>query len=159
MQTTCETCGLSKIQIHNSSNKKAKQMIKEGDKGKIVMTKARPNDVEAVPFFCSLALGLFGAHLFYVGRRKKAFIMLGLIGVTVLAAIIFPMGDWDNQLEGRHPWRVATDAWGAFPLDFLGLAAFVMWALDVFAVILGTFKYPVRLGDHPNAKKKEVTGE
>ena len=163
MQTTCEQCGLSKMQIARASNKKAKQMMKERDKGKIVMINRRPDDIKLSGFTMSLITGIFGTHCFYVGRRTRGFIMLGVMFLYVASVIIFPMGIWEGgTFVGMHPWREAALQFGVFPADFLGLAVFMMWMLDVVRVLVGWFKYPVRLGDHPNKKKEDevdITGD
>ena len=158
MQSTCEQCGLSKIQIARASNKKAKQMMKEGDKGKIVMVNRRPDDLKVSSFIMSLVTGIFGSHCFYVGRKKRGFIMLGLlVAYVVFSIIVFPMGTWEagSGFVGMHPWREAAMQFGAFPTDFFGLAVFMMWFFDIVRVAFGWFKYPVRLGEHPNKKKEE----
>jgi len=159
LQMTCEQCGISKEQIAHASNKKAKEMIREGERGKIVMIKSRPEDVSFSKMVSWLVLGLFGAHCFYVGRTTRGFIMLGLIAVCIIFIFILPVGHWDATMPdvngnpiggivGMHPWRQTLSQQGwPFPTDFLGLAAFAMWSVDTFAVVFGWFKYPVRLGE------------
>jgi len=166
MQTTCDQCGLSKMQIARASNKTAKQMMRDGDGGKIVMIKRRPDDVSFGKLSAWLLLGIFGAHCFYVGRRLRGWIMFGLMMAFIICVFIFPTGIWREatpeyedddgvvtpataaHFEGRHSWRSACDelSW-PFPTDFFGAAALIMWAMDSFAIVLGFWKYPVRLGD------------
>ena len=173
MQTTCDQCGVHKMQIANASNKKAKQMMKDGEEGKVIMLKRRPDDVSISRLSMWLLLGLFGAHCFYVGRKIRGFIILGLISLCFISVIVFPMGqmgtvqdgepevvideetgepyteepDYIEEMVGTHPWREACyDLGWPMPTDFLGLGAFVIWAVDCFAIVFGWFKYPVRLG-------------
>lgn len=151
MQATCSQCGISKAQIANSSNQRAKQMMREGHGGKIVMLKRRPDDVRFSTMASWLLLGLFGAHCFYVGRKTRGWIMFWLIIIYIASVMIFPYGTWDaatSSFVGIHPWREACIREGfTLPTDFLGVAAVIMWAMDSFAVVFGYFKYPVRLGE------------
>jgi TM2 domain-containing membrane protein YozV len=148
-QTTCEKCGLNKMQIYRASNARAKEMRREKSGGKIVMTRRRPDDVRLSRLAFSLVFGICGAHAFYVGRRMRGFVILGLFTAFIVFSLIFPIGDINNHLAGMHPWRAAFNSWGGmpFPTDFLGAAALFMWFFDIFAIIIGRFKYPVRLGE------------
>ena len=184
MQTTCGQCGLSKMQILGASNKKAKQMMRDGEHGKIVMLKKRPDDVRMSVLSAWLLLGFFGAHCLYVGRYIRGWIMFGLMVTFIMCVIIFPIGTWNEGAEyrdeeddvettevieeeeigyvGMHPWReVCLDFYGShlLPTDYLGLVAFVMWAVDAFGIVFGYFKYPVRLGESPNASRENEAEE
>jgi len=154
MQTTCPQCGLHKIQIAYASNKRAKEMMKTGDRGKIVKMRRRPSDVSLAKLSLRLCVGFFGVHNFYTGRKIRAWIALGCAIGFVLQAIFFPFGDINNNLEGMHSWRYACSEWGMpFPLDFLGVVPLVMWISDIIGIIFGWYKYPVRLGEVSDAGK------
>lgn len=159
LQTVCSRCGLHKMQIAYASNKRAKEMM-GSESGKIIKMRRRPNDVKMSQMGWRLVLGIFGIHNFYTGRKIRGFIMLGCMIIFVLQALVFPIGKV-IQLEGggmeyvgMHPWREACIDWGApFPLDFLGVTALILWISDIFGVILGWYKYPVRLGEANDAGK------
>ena len=161
LQTTCSRCGLNKIQIAHASNKRAKEMIKAGERGKIVMMRRRPSDVKLSSMTWRLAVGgLFGLHNFYVGRRIRGWIVLGCMIAFIIQGLVFSPGDFTNNLEGIHPWRAATNTQGMpFPLDFFGLVAFALWISDIVGVVLGWYKYPVRLGEAKSGDTGQVTGD
>lgn len=149
-QTTCERCGLNKIQIAYASNKKAKQMKKEGESGKIVMVRRRPTDLPLWKVTMLLFWGLFGVHSFYVGRKVRGWISLGFMIGFILQAIIFPVGTLEKGWTDAHPlWQKSIAADTVFPLIFLGTVSLVLWISDIFGVIFGLYKYPVRLGEAP----------
>jgi len=149
LQTTCTRCGLNKIQIAYASNRRAKEMMRAGDRGKIVMMRRRPSDVKLSELAWRLSLGMFGVHSFYVGRRIRGWITLGCMLVFILSVFIFPLGDISNELSGMHPWRRSVMiGWSMpFPFDFFGIAAIILWISDIFGILFGWYKYPVRLGE------------
>jgi hypothetical protein len=136
-------------------------MQKSGEKGKIVKMRKRPSDVNFGRFaFRLLVGGLFGWHNFYVGRRIRGWLMLSFMIVFIVQGFVFPLGDINNSFEGMHPWReaVMVGMLMPFPLDFFGIAALVMWFGDIFAVLVGWYKYPVRLGEASNSRQGEGSG-
>ena len=148
LQTTCSRCGLNKIQIAYASNSRAKEMMKSGERGKIVMMRRRPSDLQLGQISWRLILGIFGLHNFYTGRRIRGWIMLGCMIGFFVQSLVFPLGDMANNLEGMHRWREACmDSGIPFPLDFLGIISFALWVSDIFAIMFGWYKYPVRLGE------------
>jgi len=155
LQTACSKCGLHKVQIAYASNKRAKQMIKERDTGKIVKVRRRPTDVNMRTLGLLLVFGFFGVHNIYTGRRIRAWIVFGCVAIFIVQVFVFPVGDIVRtegggiDFVGMHPWREAAMVdWGfPFPLDFFGVVAMVLWLSDIFGIILGWYKYPVRLGE------------
>jgi len=139
---------LHKIQIARASNKRAKEMMKTGERGKIVKMRRRPSDVKLSSLCLMLIFGMFGAHHFYTGRKVWGWVFFGcMIGFIVLS-IAFPLGDLNNDLEGMHPIWEASNEWGMpAPHAFLGVFCFVMWVYDIFGIVFGWYKYPVRLGE------------
>ena len=150
--TKCEQCGITKEQIRNASNEDAKAIIRKKAKGKVLKTKVRPDDIRfgKLVIFVVL-LGMFGAHCFYVGRRKRGFIALSGMIIYMLGVIIFPFPSYDVPI---HPWRAAFENPGLiFPLDIAGLVSIVIWFIDwANIVIFQTFKYPVRIAKLPEKK-------
>jgi len=160
LQTVCSQCGLHKVQIAYASNKRARDIIKNREVGKVVKMRRRPTDVNMKHVAFLLFIGVFGAHNFYTGRRIRGWIMFGCITLFIVQALIFPFGR-PIELEegvisyvGMHPWREASIEWGApFPLDFFGLVAMLLWFSDILGIIIGWYKYPVRLGEVNDAGK------
>lgn len=138
LQTTCSRCGLNKIQIAYASNKRAKEMMRSGEKGKIIMMRRRPTDVKMWQMALCLIPGIFGVHNFFVGRRIRGWIMLGSMTVFIIAAIVILQTD-NLQL--------------AQPIALLSTPALVMWISDAFGIVFGWYKYPVRLGEVSDAGK------
>ena len=142
--TTCERCGITKKQILNASNARAKEIKKQKTGGKIVFTRNRPSDVSFTRLVLCLLLGLFGVHNFYVGRKIRGWVMLGGILIVIASFFIFPASR-DGEL---HPVNALfVDNGMESPFFLLGAAVFVMWAYDMFSIVFGFYKYPVRLGE------------
>ena len=127
--------------------------MRTGDRGKIVMMRRRPNDLLLGQISWRLIFGVFGVHNFYTGRRIRGWIMLGCMLAFVLEVLVFPLGDITNALEGIHPWREALGDGGLWPFDVFGIIPVVMWISDVVSIMLGWYKYPVRLGEVGDAAK------
>jgi len=154
--TTCTRCGVTKKQISEASNKRAKEIQKEKKGGKLFKTKHRPTDVSfaKVALLC-LLLGLFGAHSLYVGRKIRGFISLGCTLLSFILFIVFPIKTGNDGKMEMHPVHTLLGE-GVPSLVALPVAvAFVLWAFDAFAVVLGFYKYPIRLGEAENKVKNE----
>ena len=135
----CANCGLTKKQITEASNIRAKEVRKTKSGEKILMTKTKPDDVSFTKMIIWLLLGIFGAHNFYVGRKIRGWIMVGFMVTFIAFCIILPINP-DNM----HPWRQAFSG-SVFPTDLLGAAAFFVWVYDAFGVVFGFYKYPVKI--------------
>ena len=149
--TTCRRCGIHKRQIFEASNVRAKEIMKERSGAKIFMTRRKPSDVSFTRMAMLLIVGLFGAHCFYVGRKIRAWFFvicttLGLICVIIVGAFV-----------PQSAIEVFTNKSIPFPTDFLIVASLACWAYDIFAVVFGFFKYPIRLGEMPNTKPTAST--
>jgi len=148
LQTTCDQCGLNKIQIAYASNARAKQMMKSGERGKIVMMRRRPSDLILSSLCLRLVLGIFGWHNFYTGRKIRGWIMLG----CMLAFILWFILQNNIPAMAEHPlWGM--DSGEASPLIFLSTISLVLWISDIFGIMFGWYKYPVRLGEVNDAGK------
>lgn len=144
LQTTCSKCGLNKIQIAYASNKKAKQMMKAGERGKIVMMRRKPTDVKMWQMAWRLIFGIFGVHNFYVGRKIRGWVMLGFMVAFIVTAIGVPLA---LGIEIQELGEAAQ------PIAFLSTPPLVMWIADAFGIVFGWYKYPVRLGEDADASK------
>jgi len=131
---------LNKIQIAYASNKRAKEMMKTGEKGKIVKMRRRPRDVLMWSMAWRLVFGIFGWHSFYVGRRIRGWISLGLMIVYIVCAVILMSID------------ALGDEW-VQPVALISTLPLVLWIADAFAIVFGWYKYPVRLGEVKDASK------
>jgi len=149
--TTCERCGVTKKQILEASNVRAKEIIKGKTGEKLIKTRHKPDDITfTMMAIMVFLLGLFGGHHFYAGRKIRGFVQLGCFLGGFVLMIIFPGRLVDGGIE-LHPVREALSfplgGQMMFPLDFIFIAALVMWAVDVFAVVFGLYKYPARLAE------------
>ena len=141
--TTCIRCGIHKSQIAAASNIRAKQIMREGTGEQIFMTRRRPSDVSFTAMILLLIVGIFGTHCFHVGRKIRGNIilistMIGFGGILVYALFPHIRGQW-LSLTGTHDLPL--------PNELLVIVALCMWVFDIFCVILGLFKYHVRLGE------------
>lgn len=146
--TTCDQCGITKEQICYASNQQAKEIIRGKRQGKVLYTKSRPDDVPLGKFMLILILlGLFGGHNFFVGRRVRGWIILSMMAVCFAFLIAVPPGTAAYGFENYHEWRGPFYEAGFpfFPTDVLGLIAFMVWVCDWIAVLIGNFKYPIRI--------------
>ena len=138
----CANCGITKKQIADASNVKAKEVKQKKTGEKVLMTRNKPDDVSFTKMMLWLCLGMFGAHNFYVGRKIRGFIVLSLMVVGMAFWIILP---GDGLIPGYvHPWRIPFSG-AIFPTDALCVVAVFIWIFDLFAVVFGFYKYPVKL--------------
>lgn len=157
--TTCKTCGLTKRQITGASHQRAKEMIKNKEKGKIVMTKRRPDDLDMVRFSLWLCVGFVGAHNFYVGRKVRGWIMASFLIAYVVCFAVFPPAGTFYPGSPASSVRAAfgNTLGGVFPTDFFGVIPVLVWFYDIFAIILfRTYKYPVRLADNDEKRIRKA---
>lgn len=145
-ELSCTRCGVHKEQIFNASNERAKEIMRKKTGEKIFMTRTRPHDVSFTKMLLFGLLGAFGVHNFIVGRKKRGwFIVIAWI-VFLTFLFIFPYGTPANNYQDIHPIRENFKN-SLFPTDFLIAVVLIIWAVDIFGIVLGFFKYPVRLGD------------
>lgn len=126
----CDVCNFCFDNLKYASNKKAKQQLLRGKNEHILMTNKLPNDVNKFALIClTIFFGIFGAHLLYVGRFKKA---IFYIVCTVLLAICSAT----SNFAGLSQPLVAAFS---FPIAVMGF----MWISDIFAVLFFGFKVPI----------------
>jgi hypothetical protein len=145
LESSCSICGVSKKQIVDASNARAKQILKDKTGEKVVMTTRRPDDVKLSKMCIGVILGIVGVHNFFVGRKARGIAMILCFVSLVLSNFIFPIGP---SGVATNPFRAsATNLFGIFPFDIPGIVAVIVWFMDCFAIVFGTFRYPVRLGE------------
>ena len=139
----CSNCGITKKQISEASNIKAKEVKQKRTGEKILMTKTKPDDVSFTRMVIWLLLGgMVGAHNFYVGRKIRGFIILSMMVTCCLFYFIFIPG---HNINGYiHPLREPFSS-SIFPTDALGVIVMFIWIYDMFAVVFGFYKYPVKI--------------
>ena len=119
-------------------------------KGKILWTKRRPDDVPVGKFLILLwVLGIFGAHNFVVGRRVRGWIMLISTTLLIVNIFVFPHASATDIADTGHPWRYFFESnwfFPFFPLDIPGTLAILVWFVDLFAILIfNQYRYPIRI--------------
>ena len=151
--TKCPKCGVHKIQIFESSNKRAKEIKKQKTGEKIFMCRRRPRDITFTRMAILLFFtGLIGGHNYYVGRKFKAWTMFVLTFIGIIGVFVFPIQIVDGNIVTDSGARAMFGKF--FPTDMAFVVSFIMWAIDAIAIVFGLYKYPVRLGDAPDVTKK-----
>ncbi len=144
----CPTCGISKDQIYHANSvikrrRKGEPKVKR-PKPQIIMSTVRP---ASIPFWKMAVGGVFGflgIHCFVAKRWRRGVFILGcfVLFFILSVCIFYPGGEGTGAVT--HPVRALfEDKTYLFPPDLLGLVAAVMWIWDWFAILIGTFKYPV----------------
>jgi CDP-diglyceride synthetase len=145
---------VTKEQIAGASNRRAKEIIKSRTGEKIFKTKTRPSDISFTKMVLFLIIGIFGTYNFYSGRRIRGFIMLVFVIVGLVCTIIFPIQFDEAGIMLSNPTReLFSSRMLPFPGDLTLALAFLIWAVDIFAVVLGFYKYPARLGEKIEVKR------
>lgn len=131
----CPSCGLVFSRLAKATNKAAKQAIKRREYNKVILDTVLPQDVNKWKlFFMALFLGLFGGHAYYVGRYKRGiFYSVAFVLVAIVAA--FPLAYWANMY-----WELAFSLL-VLPVGF----SFIIWFMDVFAILCNKFKVPISI--------------
>ncbi len=133
----CPNCQLNYTKFDTATNEEAKRAISAGEHSRVVYRKGCPSDVSKVKLLLlTIFLGFMGAHLYYVGRRKRAIVytVFFIIGLTyTLITTLLTITSYSFVLE-------------IFYLLTLGWAVvIVMWFADIVHVIFNKFKIPVSL--------------
>lgn len=134
--TKCKNCALTKEQIYY-----AKLTAPYKRDQNVLMSKVRPAELPFWKVGLGGIFGFFGIHCFVTKRYVRGAIMLLLTVLYLISMVIFPSAY--GELEA-HPWRAAFENQTfLFPPDLLGIIALGMWVWDMFAILIGQFKYPV----------------
>jgi len=146
-----------------ASNVEAKEILVGRKQGIVTWTKRRPNDVRTVKFLLHLMLlGIFGAHNFVIGRKRRGWIILTFMLIYIASIFIFPPRydlAGEAGVSWRFAWRNEFASWGwIWPLDVFGLIALGVWFVDWFAIVVfQNYKYPVHIP--PPVKEEEKPKE
>ena len=126
----CSSCGLIFERLERATNVAAKKVIKQGYKEKVVYVTNTPKDLKrATLIILTIALGIFGAHCFYVGRNTKGIIMLCLGTLSLIMGMLSIMNMITTGL--------------AYLLSFIVGVNALIWLLDCLDVCIFRFKIPV----------------
>lgn len=126
----CNQCGLIFERLNYATNQDAKKAIKEGKVNQVVYVKNTPSDVKRYKLVLfAIFLGFFGAHCFYVGRYKKACVMLVMGLISIVAGIL--------AITKTTPIEIQT------LLVLITASQTFMWLFDVVDVCIFRFKIPV----------------
>ena len=123
-----------------ASNQKVVEYRKAGRDDEVHMSSVLPKDVNrALLIFYTILLGLFGVNSFYVHRNGRGIFCVLAISLSILFTIL--------KMN-----LIITVGWLAIVFQLLFEASFylvvvdlLLWATDVFSVIIGTYKVPVVL--------------
>lgn len=141
----CAKCGFNVNKLKNASNKKAKEMIRQGDADLCVNSKILPNDVSKKKLLLfSAFLGWFGAHYFYVGKMLKGFLtfLFGFFGL--LFCVI------DVTIVGKFPyWLQVVE----FIFGFGFVFVIINTIFDFINILRNKFSVPVYVEEDEKKKK------
>ena len=130
----CTGCGLIFERLKLATNRDAKLAIKEGNGKDVVYIKDTPSDLKRSKLILyTIFLGFFGAHCFYVGRYKKAFLMLVFGLISAIACYL--------SINSITPVEIST-----LLMLITGIQAF-MWLFDIVDVCIFRFKIPVYINN------------
>ena len=95
----------------------------------------------------TIFLGVFGVHNYYIGRIRRGIIFNIGIALLVVASVFIElnMRIWNDNLIDQI--CKISSVWGVIII--------ACWVLDIFAVWLGYFKYPVKLATIEEVKYRE----
>ena len=144
----CPYCKVRGDQVVYGSNIEAKKLVRNKIDQDVVFSKTRPYDVNKTKMLLlTIFLGIFGVHNYYIGRIRRG--ILYNIGVALLIVasffIEYNMRVWNNNLIDQI-CKICS-VWG--------VVVVACWILDIFAVWLGYFKYPVKLATIEEVKYRE----
>lgn len=144
----CPYCKVRGEQVVYGSNIEAKKLIKNRIDEDVVFSKTRPYDVNKTKMLLfTIFLGLFGVHNYHVGRIYRGIIFNIGISLLLVASLFIElnMRNWGSVVVENVCRGVSV----------LGVIVFMCWILDIFAVWLGYFKYPVKLATIEEVKYRE----
>ncbi len=133
----CPNCSLNYTKFDMATNLEAKDAISKGEKARVLMRKGCPTDVNRLKLtLLTIFLGFLGAHLYYVGRWKKAifytvFFMIGVAYSIITTSLTISSVNLFWEL-----FYILYLVWGA---------VIILWIIDIVKVCFNKFKIPVSL--------------
>lgn len=140
----CKYCkNVTQESIVNSSNRLAKQQIKNKDRQNVYYTNYLPSDINKKKLWLlTILLGWIGVQNFYVGKYSKGLFCV----ITMSFLVVF---ESVKILSINFGWRIENgiNVISSF-FAFLGAIVFLLYLFDIFGLIFKTFKVPVVLGEN-----------
>ena len=144
----CPYCKVRGEQVIYGSNIEAKKLIKEKFNEEVVFSKTRPYDVsKTTMLLLTIFLGVFGVHNYYVGRIRRGIIFNIGVGTLILFSTLIEINQ--RILQSGVLLQICEIG------GVLGAVIVACWILDIFAVWLGYFKYPVKIATLEEVKYRE----
>ncbi|MCL2228728.1 MAG: hypothetical protein FWC00_02755 [Firmicutes bacterium] len=147
--TVCVRCGMTKRQIHQASNLEAKKILQSGSNEKVLTSRRRPEDVSFTGMAMRGIIGFTGLHCFFVGRKIRGWIIASFAIIGLVGALA-PMS-WRQPFNSVYLFE---DLPVFFPTDYFLLVGAMMWWIDLFSIVFGFFKYPIRMPSKDLAEVK-----
>lgn len=133
----CMYCGFNMKKLQDASNKKAKEMKRQGDGDLCIETTCLPKDVSKKKLILlSSFLGLFGAHYFYIGKMFRGLLNL----VFTIFMFVFATLRTLNIRGGIFEYVEFFVAFGF-------IVVLLCTILDVIKIIRNKFKVPVYIDE------------
>lgn len=133
LSNVCTKCGFKANNLSKASNKKAKELKRQGDGDLCIETEVLPSDVSKRKLLLlSIFLGLFGAHYFYVGKMFRGLINLVFTIFMLTFSILVTIGIRGGVLEYIE-----------FFVAFGFVIVLICAIADIFNIIRNKFKVPV----------------
>ena len=146
-QIICPYCKITVDQIEKASNKMVKECRKNGNKDLIHYTNVIPSDLSRLKIILyTIFFGLIGVNHYYISRPVRAtFAVVSTAGSFLLAMLPF-MIDITSKVE-KSIYNIIFEV-----IMVMMTINFILWVLDVIAVIFKSFKVPVVLGSKKEKK-------
>lgn len=133
----CPSCQLNYTKFDKATNAEAKRALSAGENNRVIYRKGCPSDVSKVKLLLlTIFLGFMGAHLYRVGRWKKAIFYSSFFLIGLTYAILSTVLTITTYSLVWEIFYILYLVWGAVIL---------MWLIDIAHVIFNKFKIPVSL--------------
>lgn len=141
----CLKCGFDTKKLADSSNKRAKELLRSGDGDLVLQSRVLPKDLnkKKLLLFCGF-LGLFGGHYFYCGKFTRGIVNL-IISLYCTVFLVF------SALHFKGDKIYAYFEYFALLL-FGFVLIFTIW--DFFDIVFNRFKVPVYVDEKAKTKGK-----
>lgn len=130
----CPNCSLNFKKFATATNREAKNAISAGEYERVLNLKGIPMDVSKKDLILAVFLGgLFGYHLFFVGRFKQGLFysisIVFVVCINILINLFATLPIWFSTLYSLS--------------SLLLLLVLVFWITDIFNILFSNFKIPV----------------
>lgn len=133
----CPNCELNYTKFEFATNKEAKEALKLGEKSRVIYRKGYPKDVSKTKLLLlSIFLGFMGAHLYYVGRWKRAVFYTVFFVVAITYSSL-------NAWIGLTTENIMIELFYILYLVF-GVVL-ILWIVDIVKITFNKFRIPVSL--------------